>query len=207
MKRTWGIAVVVGLGLVLTGCGEGSDKASTTTTPEPPDTADTVTVDPSAPGDNPTPAPSDAEESSDIASDDEIEADIAANSGAWGQAQQWSDGIEVTVSQPQPHDISRYEGVVDLETFPEGITYDVTITNTTDAPLELTLAGSSSVYSGTADGELLICESDVSRPVTLQPGRTAQWPECWAVQDGSDTIVMVGHSLDEVHYPLVWGLS
>ena len=103
----------------------------------------------------------------------------------WGEPYD-ADGATITVQAPAPEDISAYD-MPELD----GIRMDIAVTNDTDAPVDVAGNLGFDAFSGTAVAEYLICDDGGEAPSTLQPGRTAEWSECYGVEDADDVIFNV----------------
>lgn len=103
----------------------------------------------------------------------------------WGEPYD-ADGATITVQAPAPEDISAYD-MPELD----GIRMDIAVTNDTDAPVDVAGNLGFDAFSGTTAAEYLICDDGGEAPSTLQPGRTAEWSECYGVEDADDVIFNV----------------
>lgn len=105
----------------------------------------------------------------------------------------WSaGGLEFTIGEPEDvPSAERWEGTIDTELYPDEMIFPVSVTNATAEVIEVAGSIGFDTFSGTHPGEYLSCESDVLPPSRLQPGRSAEWPECFAVEDADDIVFTI----------------
>jgi hypothetical protein len=185
MRRTLAAASTTIIAFTLAACGSSTspDAAPTSSAPELPV---------ATPSDDPSPSPTES-----------LSVEAASGQPQWGEPIE-VDGLVYTVQEPEFDDTTDWEGTIDTELFPVEAIFTITVTNKTDAPVNLAAMDSAPGYdvvSGTYEGDYLMCESDLTAPSRLQPGRTAEWPECFAIADADDIVFTIytpndGRTLD-----------
>jgi hypothetical protein len=183
MRRILPTACAIAAAATLTACGSAEPETSSSSP---------AAEEPAGAGEEPSPEPSAPAVADDVAAQPQ-----------WGEPIE-VDGLIYTVQKPKFDDTADWEGTIDTELFPVEAIFTITVTNETDAPVNLVEMGvgpSFGVFSGTFEGDLLMCESDLTAPSRLPSGRTAEWPECFAIADADDIVFTVytpndGRTLD-----------
>jgi hypothetical protein len=133
----------------------------------------------------------------------EATAEPAAEEGgfqplAFGQTNEWEDGLAIAISEPAAYTPTEYAAGVDG---PNAIYFTITLTNGTDEPVQpLVLTSLSS--GGAEGGSIFDTGNDMpteGAPATaVLPGKSVSWIEAYSVVDPADLTLQVtpGYAYD-----------
>ena len=116
---------------------------------------------------------------------------------SFGETNVWENGVQLSVSAPEPYTPSEFAAGADL---PDNLVFTITIRNNSSENLEptpfpqLSSGGqeASQIFDVTADGQ------DVSVPPTtvILPGQSVTWRAAWSVADPSALTMQVAPSFE-----------
>ncbi|GAA2035740.1 hypothetical protein GCM10009819_20330 [Agromyces tropicus] len=123
--------------------------------------------------------------------DEEPAAEAPANLG-FGDTMAWEDGVELTVSAPEPYTPSEYAAGADLA---HNVVFTMTITNNSSENLEplvyTRLASGGQEASQIFDIDNGNGEIGLSPTTVILPGQSVTWQEAWSVADPASLTMQI----------------
>lgn len=116
--------------------------------------------------------------------------DSGFETGTFGETYIWEDGIEATVGEPRA-DYVPSDTAAGGDGYDHFVRFDITVTNGTDQPFDLSLA-MVNVMSGSGAGDQVFDTAqglDGGPMSSILPGRSATWTVGFGVDDPEDVVV------------------
>lgn len=115
----------------------------------------------------------------------------ASTAVGFGEAWEYTNGLAVTVSPPEPFQAS--ETAAGAEGYPAQVSFDVTIVNGSVASYDPSLAYITVAGGNTEGSEIFDFDNGVGGPpmTVVLPGREVTWEAAFAVDDATDLVVQV----------------
>lgn len=113
----------------------------------------------------------------------------------FGDTHTWSDGLAITIGEPEEFTPSSSAAGSEGEGTP--LKFEVTVENGTDEPLPAGMIGMQSSSGGKEDQLIVDSQNDIMPgSVDIRPGKTLTWTTAYMVNDPSDQAIQVTNMND-----------